>query len=349
MDKDDKKGIISILMDLISIPSLSGAEDDLASYIKGGLNLIGIPYYEDEGNIYVIKGKPEFVIATHMDTVPSWGHPNAFRPYWDGERIWGRGAVDTKGQIAVLLQALKKGKNFFVVFFRDEEEGGSGSKAFQIPGGLNIKGGIVLEPTSLKMAISQAGSIEIEIMVKGKASHGTIPRRGKNAIEEFFKLFQSISSLPHLRYNNPFFPSSGINLAYINGGTDTQVVPDSCIARMDIPILPDMDLDQVLKEIDRIIKSNGHEYKIIEKNYPWRISQDEWIVKKVKEVYEDIFKEPVLFCGMPAWTDASNLLEKGIPCIIIGAGDLACAHTPYENIEVEELYKFLLVIEKLIQ
>ena len=348
MDKNDKERIISVLMDLISIPSLSGSEDKIASYIKEKLRLMEIPYYEDEGNIYAIKGKPEFIIATHMDTVPSWGHPNAFQPYWDGERIWGRGAVDTKGQIAVLLSALKKGNNFFIVFLRDEEEGGSGSKSFQIPKGIDIKGGIILEPTSLKIAISQAGSIEIEIIVKGKASHGAMPKKGENAIEKFFGLFHSIRALPLLKYNNPLFSTSDINLAYINGGIDVQVVPDTCIAKIDIPILPDVEPDKVLREIDRLIRSNNSEYKVIEKSYPWSISQNEWIVKKVKEIYKDIFKIPASFLGMPAWTDASNFLKKGIPCIIMGAGDLSCAHTPYEHIKVEELYKFFLIIEKLI-
>ena len=113
MDKNDKEKIVSLLMELISIIGLSGSEDNIVRYIKEKLYSMRISFYEKDGNIYAIKGKPELLIATHMDTVPSWGYSDAFRPHWDGKRVWGRGAVDTRGQIASLLWALKKGNNFF--------------------------------------------------------------------------------------------------------------------------------------------------------------------------------------------------------------------------------------------
>ena len=348
MDKNDKKGIISLLTELISIPGLSGAEDEVMEYIRGRIERMGINWFEDQGNIYAVRGNPEFVIATHVDTVPSWGFHEAFKPYYDGMRIWGRGALDTKGQIAPLLWALKDGKNFFVAFLRDEEEGGSGSKCFCVPDGLNIKGAIILEPTSLKICTSQAGSIELEIITKGKATHGATVKEGENAIERFIKFFQTIKE--RFKYNHPLFPSAGINIGYIRGGVDVQVVPDICTAKIDISVLPGENPDKILKEIKDIIKGMGSiEYRVLEKSCPWAVSEEEWIVKRLSQSYRRALKITPSFSGMPAWTDASNIMEKGIPCTIFGAGALCWAHTSREHIYIDELYKLFLVIEKLVE
>lgn len=347
MDKNDKERIVSILIELISLPGLSGSEDEVVGYIKGKLEHMGISCYEEHGNIYAIRGNPEFVIATHMDTVPSWGHANAFKPHYDGTSVWGRGAVDTKGQIAALLWALKNGRNFFAAFFRDEEEGGSGSEYFCVPDGLSIKGAIILEPTSLEICLSQAGSIELEIITKGRSSHGATVKKGKNAIERFMELYRLIKTL--FNCSDPLFPSSDINLGHIAGGLGVQVVPDSCVANLDIPVLPGNSPDDILEEVKDIIRKMGDfEYRLLEKSYPWSISKHEWIAEKLNGAYRDVLKTEPSFSGMPAWTDASNIMEKGIPCVVFGAGELSCAHTSHEHIHVDELYKLFLVIEKLV-
>ena len=348
MDKDDKEAIVSLLLELISIVSLSGTEDEIAAYIVKKLQELSLPFYEKKGNIYTFKGNPDTLIATHIDTVPSWQHESAFKPYYDGERVWGRGAVDTKGQIASLLYAMRHGKNFFVAFLRDEEEGGSGSEEIELPNTLDIKGCIVLEPTSFNICTCQAGSIELEVYTKGKSVHGAVPKKGKNAIEIAIEVFQAIKRL--FRYEDPFFPDSGVNLGVLQGGTDCQVVPKECLFKIDIPVLPKNSTEDVLKKLRHHLKNMPDvEYRILEKSEPWSISQDEWIVKKLQRAYERALKEKPSFSGMPAWTDASNIREKGLPCIVFGAGDLSCAHTPYESIHKQDLFKLFLVIEKLME
>ncbi len=350
MDKNDKdkEGIISTLLELISIVSLSGAEDNLAEYIKKRLSELELHFYEKKGNIYALKGKPDILIATHIDTVPSWQYENAFKPYYDGERIWGRGAVDTKGQIASLLYAMKYGKNFFVAFLRDEEEGGTGSEEIEMPDTLSIKGAIVLEPTSFNICTQQAGSVELEIYTKGKPAHGAVPKKGKNAIETAIEVFLAIKEI--FCYKDPYFSDSGINLGVINGGIDCQVVPERCLLKIDIPVLPEGSIKDAMSMLRQTLKRfSGVEYRILEKSEPWSLSEDEWIVKKLKKAYEHAVKEKPSISGMPAWTDASNIMEKGIPCVVFGAGELSCAHTPYESIHKQDLFKLFLVIEKLME
>jgi len=347
MDKDDKGIILNTLKELISIVGLSGSEDDVADYIKERLSKMDLEFYEDKWNIYALKGNPHLLIATHIDTVPSWGFKDAFLPKYDGVRICGRGAVDTRGQIASLLHAMEEGKDFFVIFLKDEEEGGTGSQNITIPDFLEIKGCIVLEPTSLHICTSQAGSIEIEVIVKGKEAHGATPKRGENAIERAIDIFLSLKR--SIQFNHPLFPEAGINLGVIRGGIDCQVVPDSCYLRIDIPVLPGDTTERIFQKIKEILKEEFLEYRIVERSDPWEISKDEWVVRRLVDSYREELKKDPIFSGMPAWTDASNIMEKGIPCIVFGAGDLFCAHTSYECIEVNDLHSLYLILKRLLK
>lgn len=347
MDKDDKGRILNTLKELISIVGLSGSEDSVADYIKERLSKMDLESYEDKGNIYALKGNPDILIATHMDTVPSWGFKDAFLPKYDGTKIWGRGAVDTRGQIASLLHAMEEGDNFFVAFLRDEEEGGTGSQSINIPDFLEIRGCIVLEPTSLHICTSQAGSIEIEMIIKGKEAHGATPKRGENAIERAIDIFLSLKK--ETQFNDPLFPEAGINLGVMRGGIDCQLVPESCYLRIDIPVLPGDTTENTFQKIRNILKEEFIEYRVLERSEPWEISKDEWIVRRLVDAYREELREDPIFSGMPAWTDATNIMEKGIPCVVFGAGDLFCAHTSYECVELDDLYRLYLVLKRLLK
>ncbi len=220
-----------------------------------------ISYYENHENIYAIKSNPKFITGTHLDAVPSWGHPYAFRPKQYNNKIWGKGAVDTKGQIAPFLWAMKDGNNFFMIFFRDEEERGIGSKHFDITSTLNIKGAIIRETASLKMCISQAGSIEIEIeieiIIKGKAVHSTTVKAGENTIKKFFIFFNKLNSLSSIIQSDLFFHYFDINLAYIKGRIYIQTVSELCIAKIGSMLI---DIQTITKYMHDI------EYRIIEKS-----------------------------------------------------------------------------------
>ena len=55
----------------------------------------------DRFNIFASAGgRPRVVMNSHIDTVPPW-----FGSREDGERIYGRGACDTKGVIAAMIAA----------------------------------------------------------------------------------------------------------------------------------------------------------------------------------------------------------------------------------------------------
>ena len=349
MDQDDKERIGSLLEELIAIPSPTGMEGEIIAFLRERLSALGFSCEEEEAegvtNLIARKGTPRLLVATHLDTVPPWGHPHAFEPRREGGKVWGRGAVDAKGQIAALLWALEvEVEDALLCFFSDEEGEGRGSRSFTPPEG--IVEGVVLEPTGLRLGVAQAGSIEIEVEVKGRASHGAVPQEGENALEIFFSFYERLKRLRFLSRSHPLFPPPRVTLGYLRGGIDPQVTPERCEAKLDIPLLPGVEVDEALKELEALFDSFPLQWHIREVDRPW--TEEGEVIFRVAEAFRRALAEEPQRCGFPAWTDASSLRRKGIRCAILGAGELALAHTPYEAVSIDELFKLGLVLRELL-
>ena len=96
---------IAFLEELLKIPSPSGGEGALIEYLVEQMTTLGFQARRDEaGNAVGLVGDPmterEIVLLGHADTVP--GHIPVRR---QGNRLYGRGAVDAKGPLAAFVLA----------------------------------------------------------------------------------------------------------------------------------------------------------------------------------------------------------------------------------------------------
>ena len=101
-DKDDQIAI-DLLRGLISIPSVSGQEENAVSYLVDQMNALGLAAHIDPaGNAVGTTGSGarHIVLLGHIDTVPG---EIAVR-IEDGV-LWGRGSVDAKGPLATFAAA----------------------------------------------------------------------------------------------------------------------------------------------------------------------------------------------------------------------------------------------------
>lgn len=96
---------LEFLEKLLSIPSPSGGEDIFAEYLVAQMRKLGFVTHRDEaGNVVGAVGNPDaerhIVLLGHMDTV------SGFVPVrWEGNKLYGRGAVDAKGPLAAFVLA----------------------------------------------------------------------------------------------------------------------------------------------------------------------------------------------------------------------------------------------------
>ena len=113
-----------LLRELIALPSVNPAflpandpnsgEKRVAEFLaavaaRSGLSVEFRPVLTNRANLIATyqppsKAKRRIVLAPHMDTV---GAPGAvFTPQLKGNRLYGRGASDTKGSVAAMLSAI---------------------------------------------------------------------------------------------------------------------------------------------------------------------------------------------------------------------------------------------------
>ena len=135
--------IKKLLLKLISLPSPFPDETPLQSFIASyflekGYEIIAQQVEGHRANIMVEKGKGEktILLYSHMDTVsPAAGwKDNPFRPRTAGDKIYGLGAYDMKGGMAVnmltFLRCRPKNMRVRLLFCVDEENISRGGHTF---------------------------------------------------------------------------------------------------------------------------------------------------------------------------------------------------------------------------
>ncbi len=174
-----KAGMIKLLSDLLARNTANppGNEFFAAEVVKEFFEREKIAYrifekQKGRSNIigYIGKGKPRLIIACHMDTVPAgdgW-KSNPFRARVEGDRIYGRGAVDNKGPLAGMLIAGKILKRLepslrcqvMLACVADEEMGSEFGMRYLLDSGLDAEYAIVpdIEHELKKIDVAEKGS-----------------------------------------------------------------------------------------------------------------------------------------------------------------------------------------------
>jgi acetylornithine deacetylase len=146
---------------------------------------------------------PWLLFESHMDTVGVEGMiGDPFSGKIEGNKIFGRGACDTKGSGAAMLWALKThaanrgATNAAVLFTIDEEHMKAGIKAFvddQLPSlPWRPAATIVGEPTMLQPVIAHNGVVRWTIRTMGVAAHSSDPTRGRSAISMMLRVIEAL-------------------------------------------------------------------------------------------------------------------------------------------------------------
>lgn len=188
-------------------------------------------------------GPSGLALVGHTDTVPySAAWKDALRltrgagP--ESDRLYGRGACDTKGFIACALRAVAAADlgalraPLWLAFTADEETGCLGAKRLAELHALWPRHAIVGEPTSLTPVRAHKGYCLAEITVRGIEAHSAYPDRGASAIGGAGELLGDLEALAReLEAKiDPAFdpPHTTINVGLISGGKAKNIIPGEC-------------------------------------------------------------------------------------------------------------------------
>jgi len=173
---------IELLCELIAIPSVSGNEGALVTYLCHVLDAWGWRYechdtIAGRPIIFITFGEPKVVYSTHTDVAP--GSDVLFTPRFDGKSVRGRGACDAKGIIVAMIAAarllISEGHtDFGVLLVPGKELDGVGarvaSSALKNRGILHFINGAPTEGSLMK---GQKGLLKLLLKAQGGASHST--------------------------------------------------------------------------------------------------------------------------------------------------------------------------------
>ena len=239
-----------------------------------------------EGRVNLIchrrePGKPRLIFYGHIDVVPAEGW-NAFQPYSENGKIYGRGAADMKGGIVSLLLGLEAVKNRPLkydtsVIITTDEEFSQASQLSYIARFLQpLAGSYVfsLDSSFGYVAVTGLGVIHLDIKVMGKSVHSGMSHQGVNAVEKAIPLLNALMQLKEKvtqrQSGVPANPDSGLtymvarlNINVIKGGLKVNIVPDDCLISVDRRLIPEENVADAEKELmDTLNSVSGGEWKV---------------------------------------------------------------------------------------
>jgi acetylornithine deacetylase/succinyl-diaminopimelate desuccinylase-like protein len=291
------------------------------------------------------KIRHTILLAPHLDTVVA--EDSQFKPRWKNGRLYGRGACDTKGSVATMLTALcelvearsrPRGTEIVFAGLIDEENAQAGSRALAASG-FKANLAIVGEPTRLQVVTAHKGSLWLQLATRGRAAHGARPHLGKNAVHEMARIVDVLETDYAAwlrRRKHKLLGTATINVGTIAGGTQPNIVPDSCTISVDRRTLPGETETGVYREIIALLKSKKLSATIssakLAPALPMETNDQLPLVQAFLRSTGQ--KKPA---GVDYFCDASVLSAAGIPSVVFGPGDIAQAHTADEWISPAEL------------
>jgi len=370
--------LLSLLSDLVRIPSMNPmgrartgeayTEEAVAAYVaaymrKAGMDVEVYPVAPHRPNVIarVVAGAERtLMLEAHLDTV----HTDTmtippFDPVVRDGRLYGRGACDTKGSLAVFLHAVtsllargtKLRYNMILAAVADEEYQFTGART-AVVNGLRADFGIAGEPTGLHIVRAHKGVTRWRLHTRGTAAHSAYPERGENAIyrmgEVLVRLDAYASGLQHTT-PHPVLGPPTLSVGVIEGGQAVNIVPDLCTIEIDRRTLPGETREDVLGPVEKLLNgirgwSMDEPHLSVE---GMDVAGDSEIVRLLVEGIAAEQIQPVVE-GAQYATDAGTYNEAGIPTVVFGPGDISRAHTAEEYIEIDQLHAAVRIIQRML-
>jgi len=328
---------LSVLQELIKVPSLSRQEDKTAVILEKYFSDKNIPVERVKNNLYAknknfAEGKKTILLNSHHDTVP----PNKnytndpFRPLIKDDKLFGLGCNDAGAPLVSLLAAFlyfyEKEIPVNIIFAASAEEEVSGKDGTELllthlP---KINMGIVGEPTQMKMAIAEKGLLVLDCEASGKAGHAARDE-GENAI---YKAIKDIQWLEEFSFEKKSKWLGSVHKAVTSIETENKahnVVPSSCRFVVDVRVNDLYSFEEILDILKSKMKSKINPRSMRLK--PSFISENHPLVKSGKALGMEVFGSPT----------CSDMALMDFPAVKCGPGNSARSHTADEFVYLHEI------------
>ncbi|MCA5892386.1 succinyl-diaminopimelate desuccinylase [Isoptericola sp. NEAU-Y5] len=356
LDPDEvaSSDLVDLLAAICDVPSVSGDETALADAVERALRAQAHLEVVRDGDAVVARttfGRSRrVVLAGHLDTVPLTAEPNlptrlVTAP--DGEvEMWGRGTVDMKGGIAIMLALAAEvgrpgrepGVDVTWVLYDHEEveatKNGLGRLARNRPDLLAGDFAILGESSNNGIEGGCNGTLRVEVRTTGVAAHSARSWTGVNAIHAAAPVLAALAAYdPREIEVDGLVYREGMNAVAISGGIAGNVVPDACTVTVNFRFAPSRSIAEAEAHVRELFA--GFEVVVTDAAPGARPGLDAPLAAD--------FVAAVLGAtgGVPrpkyGWTDVARFAELGVPAVNFGPGDPALAHKDDERLPVARL------------
>ncbi len=357
---------IQLLRDLVAINSVNptlvpGApgESEIAEAVATELRRIGLdvemqPVVPGRPNVVgVLEGKRKgrtLMFCGHLDTVGVTGMAQPFTPVERDGRLYGRGAQDMKSGVAAMIAAaeqiarrgLDEGR-LVIAAVVDEEHSSIGADALVTK--WRADAAVVTEPTALEITVGHKGFAWIEIVVHGKAAHGSRPKEGEDAILRMGRVLAGLEALDRdlqARPSHPRLGTGSLHASTIEGGQELSSYPGLARLQMERRTLPHERDAHALAEVTAILddlRAADSTFRADARAMFSRPAYELPADHELPRLVDAIVREagvPSRITGASFWTDAAVLGHAGIPSVLFGPGG-AGLHSIEEYVNVADV------------
>lgn len=336
---DLSAGIVELAAALIDIPSESLDEGEIADAVERSLRPLAHLEVHRDGNTIVARtntGAPQrVVIGGHLDTVPA--HDN-LPHHIDGDRLYGLGACDMKGGVAVSLKLaaamIEPVWDVTYLYYECEEIearfNGLARVAATHPDWLDGDFAILMEPSNAGIEAGCQGSLRVEVEVPGVRAHSARSWMGDNAIHKTSEVLNRLAAYePAVVTVDGLDYREGMNAVAVSGGIAGNVIPDRVVVTVNHRYAPSTTPEQALAHVQELF--DGFAVTVVD--------SAPGAMPGLRHPAATAFVEALGTTPAPklGWTDVARFSELGVPAVNYGPGDPSLAHHRDEYVPVDQL------------
>ena len=209
--------------------------------------------------------RPTVALVGHLDTVPAHPDDKDRQPRldWDalaGPRVYGLGASDMKGGLAVMLALAEDLERAALPvnvawLLYEKEEGSykeSGLEPFfeKRPDIKQVRFAVAMEPTDGEVQVGAVGTLHASLTFRGRAAHSARPWQGENAIHKAGTLLADLAARGRTEVSVggfPFFEVMSVTVA--RGGRARNVIPESFEVNLNYRFAPGKSLERAQADV----------------------------------------------------------------------------------------------------
>jgi len=357
-----RERLVALTRDLILIPSIPSRPEDIdrgmelvRNHLESVEN-ISITEFAPEGIPSLIAlpkniSRPDILLCGHIDVI---SHPDlkSYRSHIENGRIYGPGAGDMKGPLAILLEIFREMHtrvpdcSLGLMVTSDEERGGETGVHYLLEKvGICCNTVMIPDGGSLtEIPIEEKGVLHLKLVASGHSAHAARPWLGENPLEkltvklnEILTYFQSFQ-----KEDSRWHPTCSLTIVSTPNKTANRI-PHEAEAVLDIRFTPPYTAKNFLNEIKKIV-GEGISTEVIISADPSHLSPDPLFLKVTEEI---VGSSPTLI-KEDGGSDARFFCLRGIP-VIVSRPVMGSIHSEDEWIDIDSMVTFYRIYKKYLE